>query len=147
MTANFSMLHQLIYRSRATSPATKEEVETILQQSERNNGPLGISGCLIYHNQRYIQFLEGEEANLEALYQKIKKDERHYNVTTLGRFEAEERVFENWKMAFFQEDQIENFIESEALLTEKINEFPFLAKSDNPASVLFWIKVKGLLKT
>jgi hypothetical protein len=147
MTANFSMLHQLIYRSRATSPATEEEISTILAQSEKNNGPLGISGCLIYYNERYIQFLEGKEDNLEKLYDRIKTDKRHYNVTTLGRFKAEERVFSNWKMAFIQKDKVENFIETEALLNEKIKEFPFLAESDNPASILFWIKVKSLFRT
>lgn len=141
------MLHQLIYRSRATSPATEEEISTILAQSEKNNGPLGISGCLIYYNERYLQFLEGKEEKVETLYKTIKQDKRHYDVTTLGRFKAEERVFNNWKMAFMQKDKVENFIETEALLSEKIKEFPFLGESDNPASIFFWIKVKGLFKT
>lgn len=94
------MIHELLYRSRANSDLTTEDVLDILKTSQEFNFKHNITGCLLYFDKEFIQILEGDEQTIKSLYSKIKEDYRHTNVNLLLENDKTERIFKNWSMAF-----------------------------------------------
>ena len=92
------MLIRTIYVSRSNSPMPLE-IKDILFASRRNNPVLGIGGAMCFLDGVYLQFLEGEAAAVDALYQKIEKDPRHTEVKMLVHEPIAQRGYPNWSMA------------------------------------------------
>lgn len=83
-------LSSLLYISLAPSTADEQTVRHILTGSHRRNAALGISGALLSHAGFYMQVLEGERQVVHELYQRIRRDSRHFDariaaVETLAR--------------------------------------------------------------
>ncbi len=97
-------LISLTYISVATRPMTSEDLKDILEVSRRNNAQKFITGMLLFRNGYFIQALEGEEAVVMALYDKIAKDERHRNVLTVHKETIDKRSFGSWSMGFHNLD-------------------------------------------
>ncbi len=70
----------------------------ILVQARRNNPRWEMTGCLICRQDLYLQLLEGPEAALDTLFNKIKADDRHLEVTLLSRATVSTRMFPDWAM-------------------------------------------------
>ena len=94
------MIFQLVYVSRATSGMDVAELDAILDTARQNNAGLGITGMLLYHEGSFIQVLEGEQAAVEALYEKIGQDARHESANVVLRTEVEDRAFDQWSMGY-----------------------------------------------
>ena len=94
------MIFQLVYVSRATSGLEVAELDAILDTARRNNAGLGITGMLLYHEGSFIQVLEGEQAAVEALYEKIGQDGRHESANVVLRTQVEDRAFNQWSMGY-----------------------------------------------
>jgi len=101
------MLYELIYRSKATSDITENDLKDILEVARDFNGQHNITGCLLYNNKQFLQLIEGEFDTLMALYEKIKTDERHEDVLLLHMRETEYRIYPEWTMAFKSLDETE----------------------------------------
>ena len=80
--------------------AIKQQVESILSSAMQNNPELGITGALLYSGGYFCQVIEGEEDNIEELYETIQMDARHSEVTILNYEAVDDRIFTNWAMAF-----------------------------------------------
>jgi hypothetical protein len=93
-------VHQVIYSSAAVAPFSELELTTLLVAARVNNGRLGVTGILLYHEGSFLQALEGDEHVVNRLYEKIGKDKRHYRVVTLLRQQLDARHFEQWQMGF-----------------------------------------------
>ncbi|KWV91411.1 BLUF domain-containing protein [Erythrobacter sp. YT30] len=91
------MLSQYLYISTAPS-LSREEVESILQTSARNNPEKGITGLLLYNGRNFLQLLEGEEAELISLMVRITHDPRHTGISVLDRRTIDDRACPNWAM-------------------------------------------------
>lgn len=102
---NNKTLFELIYISNAVQTTTQKDINDILQVSIVTNNKLEITGCLVYFDSQFIQILEGSKTHILELYQKIKKDNRHKNVTTLWKGIKINRHFEEWNMAFTSESE------------------------------------------
>lgn len=70
----------------------------ILTQARRNNPRLGVTGSLICRADLYLQLLEGPEAAVAGIYEKIRADDRHLEVRELINEPAETRLFPDWAM-------------------------------------------------
>jgi Sensors of blue-light using FAD len=70
----------------------------ILVGARRNNPALEITGCLICRHDMYLQLLEGPGDAIDALYAKIKADDRHLAVAELSRETVSARMFPDWAM-------------------------------------------------
>lgn len=79
---------------------SEEELVELLEQSRRWNKKMGITGMLLYHNDSFMQYLEGEKSTVIDLYETIALDERHTGVTVYFEREIEERHFADWSMGF-----------------------------------------------
>jgi len=92
-------LGQLLYISDAKAGTTKSTLDTIREASVRNNSLRNITGILFYSNGHFVQFLEGDPAEVRALFEIILEDTRHDYVKLLYQRPARERLFEDWDMA------------------------------------------------
>ncbi len=92
------MLVRLLYASRATTTLSTTIVDSILEQSRRNNPPQGITGILCFSDDLFIQVLEGGRDEVCELYNKIAQDDRHRDVRILTYEEIAERRFGGWSM-------------------------------------------------
>jgi len=93
-------MKQLIYVSRAVSPFSQQELESLLHHCRERNAQQQITGMLLYNNGLFVQALEGEDDAIEHLYQKIKKDQRHTGLIRVLHKQIDEREFGDWSMGF-----------------------------------------------
>ena len=91
-------MHRLIYVSR---PLTRfpPDLKAVLESSRRNNARLGVTGALCLLDGVYCQYLEGDRAILEDLYQILLSDPRHKDVKLIELCSITKRIFTNWAMA------------------------------------------------
>ncbi|MFV1921052.1 MAG: BLUF domain-containing protein [Methylotenera sp.] len=93
-------LSLLAYTSVACHHMSHQELITLLTHCRQKNSSRNISGMLLYMDGCFFQVLEGPRAQLELLFEKISKDQRHHHVMKLIVEPITERAFENWSMGF-----------------------------------------------
>ena len=93
-------MHSLVYRWVANESFNISEIYAMLSKAKDYNAEQGITGCLLYHNNQFLQLLEGEERQVLDLFQKISRDKRHHGVEILESELSNKKVFDNWSMAF-----------------------------------------------
>jgi len=92
------MIVRCLYASRAKAPLDMAIVDSILEQSRKNNPPQGITGMLCFVDDIFIQVLEGGRDAICELFNAIVRDDRHFNVRILIHEEISERRFGSWTM-------------------------------------------------
>ena len=95
---------QLIYVSSATRHFTLRELKVMLSTGRIRNKARGITGIIVYHEGQFLQILEGREAVVESLFEKISKDPRHHHVKLLLRAEFTEHNFADSSMGLCNTD-------------------------------------------
>lgn len=92
---------ELVYVSRAQKHYSEAQLVTLLEQARRNNISQNITGLLLYDNKgTFIQALEGQAEKVDALFERIRLDNRHSRINRISRISIEERAFPDWKMGF-----------------------------------------------
>ena len=92
------MLVRCLYASRAAVPLVAPVVDSILEQSRKNNPRKGITGMLCFFDDIFVQVLEGGRDEVCELFNAIVRDDRHRNVRMLTYEEISERRFGSWTM-------------------------------------------------
>ena len=98
--ANTGDIFSLLYLSGSTVPFTAKDLRDLLAKSRENNSKLGISGMLLFKGGNFLQVLEGKKETVVALYEKITRDPRHHQITTLLEETSTKRDFPDWSMGF-----------------------------------------------
>ena len=97
-------LHRLTYFSRnmMTGGAAEQsaDIESILACARRNNPVRNVTGALLLSRGCFAQVLEGEVADVEAIFARIQSDQRHADMRILQFETIVSRSFGNWSMAF-----------------------------------------------
>jgi len=90
-------LLQLIYASR---PFGYDDLTLggILNTARINNARDGITGALICREDLFLQMLEGPKPHVEALFDRIARDDRHAEMVKLWSAENGTRMFPDWAM-------------------------------------------------
>ena len=70
----------------------------ILVDARRANERNGITGALICRSDIYIQWLEGPEAMVQDTLARIKRDDRHVDMSLHVNEPVAERLFGDWAM-------------------------------------------------
>jgi Sensors of blue-light using FAD len=96
---------RLIYRSKSLITAGKldEELGSILRAARQKNAERGITGALLLYDDWFAQTLEGEEAEVRAIYALIEKDKRHGSIQLREEGLSASRIFPRWAMAMVGE--------------------------------------------
>lgn len=101
-------LFELCYSSTAIQTMGKTQLDEIQTQSEANNKRTSITGMLTYDEgtKSFFQILEGPEDNIQAVMEKIIKDERHHSINIRFQSPIAGRIYSNWAMHAFTTSQI-----------------------------------------
>lgn len=91
-------MRQLLYISTASTGASIE-VGAILATSQRNNRRDGVTGLLWTDGYRFLQVLEGGDAAVQGVFDRIRADPRHRAIVVLHDRAIEAREFGAWEMA------------------------------------------------
>lgn len=94
-------MYSIIYKSKAKPDFNSEAIFKMLLNAKNFNRKKDISGCIVYYDNQFIQLIEGQEKEVSALYESIKADERHDEVTTLIKKPVDGRLWSDWYMAFY----------------------------------------------
>lgn len=94
-------LFRLIYRSRSKIPKEKmdEALGEILRVARVNNASRGITGALVWYDNWFAQVLEGDEVEIQKLFDVIKTDLRHSSIEVYQQTRISGRTFARWAMA------------------------------------------------
>lgn len=91
-------LHQIVYFSTPTRSMTLSEVRELLIKAQINNHFKDVTGMLLFDGDSFLQILEGPKETVMALYEKIERDPRHTQCTSLMEREIAQRDFGDWSM-------------------------------------------------
>jgi Sensors of blue-light using FAD len=94
------MLYRMTYVSLSLVEPYSAEVMDIARCSLRRNRENGVTGALYYDDAQFFQVIEGDEAAVRALFDRIRRDARHTDVTVLSEGPVSERLFPDWAMKF-----------------------------------------------
>ncbi|MDO6605252.1 BLUF domain-containing protein [Arenibacter palladensis] len=138
-------MYQLSYFSRATPDVSEEIISGILETSRARNKAIGVTGCLVFHKFSFVQIIEGEKRHIQSLFEDIRQDKRHSDVTLLWEGKNNGRNFGDWNMAYFTESdersangEMKNFERNLLLLSE-------LSADSTAVLNMFWISVRKLI--
>ncbi|NEG60667.1 diguanylate phosphodiesterase [Pantoea agglomerans] len=95
------MLTTIIYRSHISDDFPIRTLSTMVDNASEINAAHDVTGILLFNGTHFFQLLEGPEAGIQAVYQRICADRRHHNVVELMRDYAPYRRFGNAGMALF----------------------------------------------
>lgn len=91
-------MYRILYVSTPDKDLTITEVEEIVAKSRVNNRKNKITGFLCGSSKFFIQCIEGDQSDIDHLFDIIRQDKRHHHVTLLYRGAADGRRFGNWDM-------------------------------------------------
>ena len=138
-------MYELIYISTAKPDIKQSDIESILSTARNFNAKNNLSGCLIFHNNHFLQLLEGDKEIVSSLYKKIIKDDRHSDIKLLNESIKAIRSFSEWKMAFID---LTNHTEIEQkMFIDNLLTYADLTPKINKSIDVFWEEVKKLLKS
>ena len=106
-------LHVLLYQSRAVRGVDSAALRDILETAVARNATEDVTGLLVYGEMAmlpgipglFVQWLEGPEAAVRALFNGISQDPRHTDIEVLADASsrtvtgADTRLFPAWAMA------------------------------------------------
>jgi hypothetical protein len=79
---------------------TLSEIDKILAVAAARNAANEVTGALMFNEGRFTQILEGRKADVWTIFDSIRRDSRHSDVTVLATQSSIARRFNSWEMAF-----------------------------------------------
>jgi hypothetical protein len=92
------MVSRILYTSR--SLCSTSEAKTLLGEARVANARRDITGALYMADGRFLQYLEGQESEIDALLARIQRDPRHADCQVLDRRMISRRIYADWAMAW-----------------------------------------------
>jgi hypothetical protein len=101
------VVYRLIYRSRSVIPEEERRAELgrLFTAARAHNKSRGITGALLLLGDCFVQTLEGDESDVQALLARIRADARHDSLEVLETGLVDGRVFGRWSMAKVADEQ------------------------------------------
>ena len=93
-------LIHLIYCSAAVRSFNRGELAELLSRARANNARLGITGMLLHIEGSFFQVLEGAPDAVDGLFDAIRRDARHRQLTVIIREPVAARTFGEWTMGY-----------------------------------------------
>ncbi|GGD28655.1 BLUF domain-containing protein [Aureimonas glaciei] len=89
---------RIVYASQVCPYVGRQEMHAIVSLADESNRRDGITGVVAFDEFQVIQVLEGPRDVVEALYDRILKDDRDEGILTLQKHEIETARFPDWTM-------------------------------------------------
>ncbi len=97
-TNSSAALSTVVYRSRAVSPLSGQDLQGLMQAAQARNRREAITGVMLYDDSRFYQWLEGPAEGVGRVMHSIHGDPRHTDLEVLSDVPASERRFGDWDM-------------------------------------------------
>ena len=91
-------MYRIIYKSRSVTPLNWDIVRGITSASEANDETHGVTGILLASRTHYLQALEGNFEDVNAVFRRIARDDRHTELSLVGFSVVDARLFGGWGM-------------------------------------------------
>lgn len=91
-------LKTLTYTSRARLDLSDRDLADIHQTARHLNALDGITGLLLFDGSRFLQIIEGSEAAIDNLVDRLRQDSRHSAFEVRDERSVERRSFADWSM-------------------------------------------------
>ncbi len=138
--------YELVYTSTVSPGVTEIDIANLLNSARDYNAKNNITGCLLYHNNNFIQILEGDKKQIKELYAKIKKDERHFNLVKIIEGEKNITLFKNWAMAYRKLETVGLNSSTKLQFADNYIWFEELSSKPSKALEIFRVLAKNLLQ-
>ena len=121
-----SSLSVIVYRSRALTRMTDVDLFYLLAHSRENNRAHDVSGVFLYDRGHFFQWIEGPDRVLGQLWNNIRADDRHTDVTVLADQQIPTRLFAGWGMQFAHRDRshegiVDGFVVADPLVLDDLH--------------------------
>lgn len=97
-------MRHILYISTASN-VSEQDVERITATSRRNNLQADITGFLLFNGRNFLQMIEGEQAALLSLMNRLALDPRHSGIVKIVDRPGEARLFPDWAMNWLEPKQ------------------------------------------
>ncbi|MEO1109999.1 MAG: BLUF domain-containing protein [Pseudomonadota bacterium] len=94
-----SQLSGILYYSFARDGISDEALQNIVTRARARNSALSVTGQLHFENRLFLQWLEGEKAELNKIWDIVSADPQHSSLSLVFQGEIPKRYFPKWKMA------------------------------------------------
>ena len=111
----YLMFYYLIYLSDSSNLTNQDVTQDILDNVIDWNKELDISEFLVYRDGNFLQLLEVNKNEVLTLFNKIKREPRHKNVTKILEDESENRIFSDYESGFL--------VPKNKLVRDKLNNY------------------------
>ena len=146
LTSN-DLVYELTYKSTMSDGLQLSDIEDIIEEAESRNQEYNITGCLVCQNNNFFQLLEGPKSNVLLVYEKIKKDPRHYDLEILTRKINSNRFFPKWSMALLSDkDELSHIFKDKAIDLNLDTENILQGDNLHISSTVFWRRVLNMIK-
>jgi hypothetical protein len=106
------MLRRLAWSSVPSPSFSAARLNEIIAPSRRNNERNHISGMLLFTGAHFLAILEGEERDLDELWGRLERDQRHCDLFRIGDDLCGTRSYPEWMMAYEVDSDVDTQIES-----------------------------------
>lgn len=138
-------MFSLIYRSRAADNFLDPQIKGMMHKAKVFNRAHNITGCLLYHNEKFVQLLEGNEAAVIELYERIQADDRHFDVTLLHAETIPHRLFTEWSMIYNNLNDQSDQVRHKRMLFDSIFNDSDMVQTPNKGKLVLWKTVHNIL--
>lgn len=91
-------IKSLIYISRAAPDLDADDLDMIHHSAVNLNALDGITGLLVYNGTHFLQIVEGADAAVDDLLQRLFRDPRHADLEIVDETMAAAASFPDWSM-------------------------------------------------
>jgi len=89
----------IMYKSIPKNGVDKGKFKELLASSQQRNQARDITGYIYLSKTKIVQLIEGNDIIIDALFNRIKIDNRHTDVVVILDKKIEKRTMMNWNMA------------------------------------------------
>ena len=91
-------LTSVTYTSLARLDLQASDLEDIHRIARERNALEGITGLLVFNGTHFLQIVEGSEASIDDLVERLRRDPRHTGFEVRDRRKVDIRSFPDWTM-------------------------------------------------
>ena len=91
-------MYRIIYKSRSVATLDWDLVRSITGASEDSNARCGVTGVLLASRTHFLQVLEGNFEDVNAVFRRIARDDRHAKLSIISFSVVDARLFGGWGM-------------------------------------------------
>jgi hypothetical protein len=138
-------MYSIIYRSLAEPSFNESKIQKMLLKAQKKNIKFDITGCLLYHNYKFVQLIEGKEISVLSLYANIIEDKRHKEIVMLNSAISKHRLFNKWSMIFNSLNSTLDQVEYKRTLFDAIFNESSSLDSPTESKITLWTNVYNVL--